>query len=84
MRITSMSAAVAVWSAPPFDGLRMSENFKATLIAAFKPVMRPLVRILVRNGVSFGEFAELVKMVFVESAQDALAPRKKGNAHRRT
>src|SRR5512141_990377 len=67
-----MSAAVAVWSAPPFYGPRMSENFKATLIAAFKPLMRPLVRILVRNGVSFGEFAELLKTVFVESAQDVL------------
>ena len=48
----------------------MSENFKATLISAFKGLMRPLVRILVRNGVSYGEFAELLKMVFVESAQD--------------
>ena len=32
--------------------------------------MRPLVRILVRNGVTFGEFAELLKRVFVESAQE--------------
>jgi hypothetical protein len=50
----------------------MSENFKATLLAAFKPLMRPLVRILVRNGVSFGEFSELLKSVFVESAQAVL------------
>jgi hypothetical protein len=50
----------------------MSENFKATLIAAFKPLMRPLVRILVRNGISFGEFSELLKSVFVESAQAIL------------
>jgi hypothetical protein len=50
----------------------MSENFKATLLSAFKPLMRPLVRILVRNGVSFGEFSELLKTVFVESAQDVL------------
>jgi hypothetical protein len=50
----------------------MSENFKATLLSAFKPLMRPLVRILVRNGVSFGEFSELLKSVFVESAQDVL------------
>jgi hypothetical protein len=50
----------------------MSENFKATLFSAFKPLMRPLVRILVRNGVSFGEFSELLKTVFVESAQDVL------------
>jgi hypothetical protein len=50
----------------------MSENLKATLLSAFRPLMRPLIRILVRNGVSFGEFSELVKMVFVESAQDIL------------
>ena len=32
--------------------------------------MRPLVRILVRNGVTFGEFAELLKRVFVDAAQE--------------
>ena len=67
-----MSAALTTWSAPPEFGLRMSENFKATLLSAFKPLMRPLIRILVRNGVSFGEFSELLKTVFVESAQDVL------------
>jgi hypothetical protein len=67
-----MSAALSIWSAPPAFGLRMSENFKATLLSAFKPLMRPLIRILVRNGVSFGEFSELLKTVFVESAQDVL------------
>ena len=50
----------------------MSENFKTTLLSAFKPLMRPLVRILVRNGVSYGEFAELLKMIFVDAAQDVL------------
>jgi hypothetical protein len=50
----------------------MSENFKLTLLSAFKPLMRPLVRILVRNGVSYGEFAELLKTVFVDAAQDVL------------
>jgi len=34
--------------------------------------MRPLVRILVRNGVSYGEFAELLKSIFVDAAQDVL------------
>ena len=67
-----MSAALAICPAPPEFGLRMSENFKATLLSAFKPLMRPLIRILVRNGVSFGEFSELLKTVFVESAQDVL------------
>jgi len=57
---------------PPANGLGMSENFKSTLLSAFKPLMRPLVRILVRNGVSFGEFSELLKTVFVDAAQDVL------------
>jgi hypothetical protein len=67
-----MSAALAIWSAPSANGLGMSENFKLTLLSTFKPLMRPLVRILVRNGVAFGEFAELLKMIFVEAAQDVL------------
>jgi Family of unknown function (DUF6502) len=67
-----MSAAIAISSEPPFFGLGMSENFKATLLSAFRPLMRPLVRILVRNGVSYGEFSELLKSVFVDSAQDVL------------
>jgi hypothetical protein len=67
-----MSAAVAYWTEPPVYGLGMSENFKATLLSTFKPLMRPLVRILVRNGVSFGEFAEVLKTVFVDAAQDIL------------
>ena len=67
-----MSAALAICSEPPFFGLGMSENFKATLLSAFRPLMRPLVRILVRNGVSYGEFSELLKSVFVDSAQDVL------------
>ena len=67
-----MSAAIAISPELPFTGLGMSENFKATLLSAFRPLMRPLVRILVRNGVSYGEFAELLKSVFVDSAQDVL------------
>ena len=67
-----MSAAVAYWTETPDFGLGMSENFKATLLSTFKPLMRPLVRIMVRNGVSFGEFAEVLKTVFVDAAQDVL------------
>ncbi len=67
-----MSAAIAISPELPFFGLGMSENFKATLLSAFRPLMRPLVRILVRNGVSYGEFSELLKSVFVDSAQDVL------------
>jgi Family of unknown function (DUF6502) len=67
-----MSAVLAICPEPAFFGLGMSENFKATLLSAFRPLMRPLVRILVRNGVSYGEFSELLKSVFVDSAQDVL------------
>jgi len=67
-----MTAALATWSDLPDRGPLMSENFKRTLLATFKTLMRPLVRILLRNGVSYGEFAELLKSVFVDSAQDVL------------
>lgn len=67
-----MSAALAIWTEPPAYGLGMSENFKTTLLAAFRPLMRPLVKILVRNGVSFGEFSEVIKSVFVDAARDVL------------
>ena len=67
-----MTAALAICMEPPSPGLGMSENFKKTLLLAFRPLMRPLVRILVRNGVSYGEFAEVLKSVFVDSAQDVL------------
>jgi hypothetical protein len=44
----------------------MSENLKTTLLAAFARLMKPLVRILLRNGVAYGEFAEVIKRVFVD------------------
>lgn len=44
----------------------MSESVKTTLLAAFRRLMIPLVRILLRHGVSFKEFAEAVKTVYVE------------------
>jgi len=35
--------------------------------------MRPIVKTLVRNGVSFGEFTEVLKVVFVDAAAELLA-----------
>jgi hypothetical protein len=61
-----MSAALAIWNAQAEYGLGMSENFKATLLAAFGRLMKPLVRILLRNGVAYGEFAEVIKRVYVD------------------
>ena len=46
----------------------MSNSVKPGLLAAFKVLLRPLVRILLRHGISFAEFAEVLKSVYVEIA----------------
>ena len=69
-----MSAAVATWSAPPFDGLRMSENVKKPLLAACRHLLHPLVRILLRHGISHGEFADSVRGAYIDIAQNELVP----------
>jgi hypothetical protein len=46
----------------------MSESVKQTLLAAYRVLMGPLVRILLRQGISFGEFSEVAKAVYVEVA----------------
>jgi Family of unknown function (DUF6502) len=43
------------------------------LISAYRRIMTPLVRILLKNGVSYGEFAEVLKNVFVEVAERDLS-----------
>lgn len=39
---------------------------KAKLLAAYRKLLTPLVRILLRQGISFGEFSEIAKQVFVK------------------
>ena len=46
----------------------MAQPVKQGLLSAFRHLLRPLVRILLRNGVSIGEFLEAVKTVYVEIA----------------
>ncbi len=46
----------------------MSNSVKAGLQAAFRVVVRPLVRILLRQGISYAEFADILKAVYVEVA----------------
>lgn len=46
----------------------MSDPIRITLRAAFRRLMKPLVRILLRHGISFKEFAEVVRAVYVEVA----------------
>ena len=43
---------------------------KKSVLRAFHHLLRPLVRVLLRNGVSWDEFAELAKKTFVEVARD--------------
>jgi hypothetical protein len=46
----------------------MSNSVKPGLLSAFKVLLRPLVRILLRHGISFAEFADILKAVYVEIA----------------
>ena len=56
----------------------MDESPKRGLLAAYGRLLRPLIRILIRNGVSFSEFAEVAKGAYVEVAEkDFSVPNKK-------
>ena len=46
----------------------MLTNSRDHLLSAFRRVLRPLIRILVRSGVRYDEFLELVRAVYVETA----------------
>ncbi len=46
----------------------MSDSVKQGLLAAYRLLMGPLVRILLRQGISYGEFSEVIKGVYVEIA----------------
>ncbi|KPJ97959.1 MAG: hypothetical protein AMJ60_09860 [Desulfobacterales bacterium SG8_35] len=46
----------------------MEDNIKIRLTSSVVKLLRPLVRILLRYGVSFGEFAEMARWVFVDVA----------------
>ena len=46
----------------------MSTEINKTLAAAILRLLRPLVRVLLRNGVTYGAFADLAKWVFVDVA----------------
>lgn len=48
--------------------MSVGENARAQLIYAFRRVLRPLVKVLLRAGVRFDEFAEVLKAVYIESA----------------
>ncbi len=48
-------------------------NVKLRLLAAFRHLMVPLIRILLRNGIAFNELAEVVKSVYAHVAAKEFA-----------
>lgn len=48
----------------------MTVELNKALSAAILRLLKPLVRILLRNGVSYGAFSDLAKRVFVDVARD--------------
>jgi hypothetical protein len=48
--------------------MNASESARAHLVFAFRRVLRPLVKVLLRAGVRFDEFSEVLKAVYIESA----------------
>jgi hypothetical protein len=50
----------------------MSENVKKSLLAACRHLLHPLVRILMRHGVSIGEFTDAVRAAFIDIARNEL------------
>ena len=55
----------------------MNESIRQTLSLAILSILRPLVRILLRNGVAYGSFAELAKKIYVDVAFEEFAPEGK-------
>jgi hypothetical protein len=46
----------------------MGESIKLTLLRAYQVLLGPLIRILLRQGISYAEFSEIAKAVYVEVA----------------
>ena len=63
-----MAVAVSFWSEQPPLGFGMSENVKKSLLAACRLLLHPLVRILLRHGVNYGEFADAVRGSYIDIA----------------
>lgn len=47
----------------------MSQAVRLGLLTAYRRLLQPLIRILIRNGVSYYEFSEVAKSVYVEVAE---------------
>ncbi|MFA9420497.1 MAG: DUF6502 family protein [Gammaproteobacteria bacterium] len=47
-------------------------DISISLINATTRLLRPLVKILLRNGIDYGTFAEVIRKVYVDSAFDQI------------
>lgn len=73
----------AVLTADRWPVWTMTDKVKETLLGSFRQLLRPLIRILLRNGVSYGEYAETAKKVFVEVAtKDLISAKEKPTSSR--
>src|SRR5262245_25348405 len=64
-------------------GNMSTQDFRQALGAALRSILRPLVKVLLRNGVSYGPFAETARRVYVEVAEAEFAlPGKKQTVSR--
>jgi hypothetical protein len=55
----------------------MSKQQQKVLFVAVRKLMRPLVRILLRNGVAFGALADAIRKCYVDVAFEDFAPEGK-------
>lgn len=63
--------------------MSVTYDVKQELLSAFRSLMAPLIRILLRQGVTCREFAEVLKEVFViEAAHDLATPARKASLGR--
>jgi hypothetical protein len=65
------------------ENANMPDSVREGLLAAYRLLMRPLVRILIRNGITHNEFSESLKLVFVDVAdRDFSIPERKPSQSR--
>ena len=58
--------------------MRLREAAHAQLIFSFRKILKPLIRILLRAGIPYLEFREVIKGAYVEAAvRDGIRPRRR-------
>src|SRR5215469_8986221 len=52
----------------PLTGLGLSSDARKHLLFAVRRVLRPIVRLLIRVGIDYDEFADVARGAYIESA----------------